>query len=558
MNTTNESADRTSQIPPDSSVGRFSSSPPWLIDLESIEWLKGVNSIREQTHQEIPRLTRKRKVPPGARVLNTAYHLSKALIEWKLIDQRKSPEQSKTGLATRLRIAFEALGPTYIKLGQIISNGDGIFPVELVSQFKQLRDRVAPEPFDMVRTTVEAELEATLEDIFVEFDEESLAAASIAQVHRARLRSGEEVVVKIQRSRIDKLVAQDLAAMSWFAPALIGRIPVTALANPPSLVELFAETIIEELDFRLEAANMLDIARVLVETNQTALVVPRPHPRYVTKKLLIMEKLDGFHWDAISEIREAGIDTASVIRAAMISFMEGAMIYGVFHGDLHGGNLLVQSDAKVALLDFGMTGRLSEPKRLAFLRLLMGSTVNNVLMQVEALRDLGALPKDVDVKAVIEELGLEGPAIDPTTLSPEELSAQVREITKALLGYGARMPKELMLFIKNMLFLDSSMPKYAPDIDLFSEITSLAAYFATKHGEKIASEVGFDPREVPVDLEGIKGSLGLDPSVEQITYRELRERREIIQKRMQARKPSKRPTASNFKRKLHFKIGGMK
>lgn len=550
MKTINQDTHATTQIPPDSTVGAFSTSPPWLVDLESIEWHKDIDKIREQTRREIPQLTRKRKLPPGNRVLITAYQLSKALIGWKLIDQKKGGELSKAGLATRLRMAFECLGPTYIKLGQIISNGDGIFPIELVSQFKQLRDKVTPESFDIVRKTVETELQAPLEDIFTEFDEEALAAASIAQVHRARLRSGEEVVVKIQRSAINKLVTQDLAAMSWFAPALIGRIPVAALANPPSLVELFAETIIEELDFRLEAANMLDIARVLVETNQTALVVPRPHPRYVTKKLLIMEKLDGFHWDAVGEIREAGINTASVIRAAMVSFMEGAMIYGVFHGDLHGGNLLVQSDGKVALLDYGMTGRLSEPKRLAFLRLLMGSTINNVFMQVESLRDLGALPKDVNIKTVIDELGLEGPAIDPTTLSPEELSAQVREITKALLGYGAKMPKELMLFIKNMLFLDSSMPKYAPDIDLFSEITSLAAYFATKHGERIASEVGFDPREVPVDLEGIKGSLGLDSSVDQITYRELRQRREIIQKRMQTRRQS---TSSKPKSRFSLK-----
>ncbi len=532
--------------PVDQTFGAFSNEPPWLIDPAKIEWLDSIELIRKASKLEVPQLIRKRRLPPGSRVLATAYHLGKALVGWKIFDQRRSREFSRSGLARRLRNSFEILGPTYIKLGQIIASGEGIFPVELVTQFKSLRDQVTPDPFNTVRETIEKELGAELEETFAEFDEKALAAASIAQVHRAKLRSGERVVVKVQRSRIDRIVKEDLAAMSWFAPALVGRIPVTSLANPPSLVELFAETIAEELDFRLEAANMLDIAKILAQTNQTALVVPRPHPRYVTRKVLVMEELSGYPWDSVTEIREAGIDTSAVIRAAMIAFMEGAMIYGVFHGDLHGGNLLVQPDGVVALLDYGMTGRLGEEKRLSFLRLLMGGTINDMRVQVESLRDLGALPPDADVEEVISDLGLDGPSVDPTKLTPEELTAQVREITKALLGYGAKMPKELMLFIKDMLFLDSSMPKYAPDVDIFAEITNLAAYFAAKHGEKIASDVGIDPRAVPVDLEGVRGSLGLDSSVEQITYRELQERREIIRKRMQSReRPTRRTRLVN-------------
>lgn len=535
--------------PADQAFGAFSNNPPWLIDLEELGWLDSIDSIRQQTKLQVPKLLRKRRLPPGARVLRTAYQLGKALAGWKLFDQGKTRSYSRSGLARRLRIAFETLGPTYIKLGQIISSGEGLFPAELVDQFKLLRDQVSPEPFNVVRHTVESDLGMELEDVFSEFDQVAMAAASIAQVHRARLRTGEEVVVKVQRATIDQVVRDDLAAMSWFAPALVGRIPVTSLANPPSLVELFAETIVEELDFRLEAANMLDIAHILSETDQSALVVPRPHPKYVTKRVLVMEKLSGFPWDNVADIRDAGINTSDVIRSAMIAFMEGAMMYGVFHGDLHGGNLLVQSNGVVALLDYGMTGRLSERKRLAFLRLLMGGSINDVRIQVQALRDLGALPPDADIEEVIRDLGLEGPTIDPTQLSAEELTAQVREITKALLGYGAKMPKELMLFIKNMLFLDSSMPKYAPDVDIFAEITNLAAYFATKHGERIASDVGIDPRAMPVDLEGVKGALGLDSDVDQITYSQLHQRREVIRKRMANRERQKRPALPKLLRR---------
>lgn len=531
----------------DKQYGVFSDNPPWLINPSQIHWLSSTDEIRIQSKSTVPKLIKKRLIPPGNRIFTTSYHLGLAIINWKLFTPKTTASSSRTGLASGLRKAFEHLGPTYIKLGQIISNGEGIFPQELVNEFKKLRDQVTPESFNSVRKTIETELNGTLEELFLEFNETALAAASIAQVHRAKLRTGENVVVKVQRSTIENLVEQDLAAMSWFAPFLIGRIPVSALANPPALVELFAETIVEELDFRLEAANMLDIARILSETEQTGLIVPRPHPTLVTKKVLVMEELSGYRWDDIAEIRDAGINTANVIRAGMIAFIEGAMLYGTFHGDLHGGNLLVQQDGTVALLDYGMTGRLTENKRLAFLRLLMGSTINNVYMQVEALRDLGALPSDVNIAEVIEELGLDGPAIDPTKLTPEQLTSQVKEVTKALLGYGAKMPKELMLFIKNMLFLDASMPKYAPDLDIFGEITSLATYFANKHGETIANEIGIDPREVPIDLEGVKGSLGLESSVEQITYKELQERRELIRKRLESRR--RQPTNTRYKLK---------
>ena len=160
--------------------------------------------------------------------------------------------------------------------------------------------------------------------------------------------------------------------MAWLAPHLVGRIPVAALANPPALVELFAETIVEELDFRLEAANMLDIATVLAELDQRGYVVPRPHPSLVTRRVLVMERLSGFKFDDVAGMHDAGIDTEEVVRTGMIAFMEGAMIHGIFHGDLHGGNLFVLPDGRTALLDFGIVGRLDDARRRAFLRLMLG------------------------------------------------------------------------------------------------------------------------------------------------------------------------------------------
>lgn len=518
-------------------AGSFSETPPWRLPTTDLAWQRNIDVRRMVARRRVPELTAARKMPPGPRVVRVVREVGGAVVAWRLKERKQGGSASRAGIARRLRIAAERLGPTYIKLGQIISSGDGIFPAELVAEFKLCRDQVPAESFDVVRSVVEAELGRPLTEVFAEFDRTPLAAASIAQVHRAILREGPdghpvEVVVKVQRPTVAPLVSLDLRVMAWLAPFLVGRIPITALANPPALVEVFAQTIVEELDFRLEAQNMLDVAESFEALGQTGFVIPRPHPELVTRRMLVMERLQGFDFDEVPEIRAAGIDTHSLVRNWMIGFFEGCMIHGVFHGDLHGGNLFVMDNGKTALLDFGITGRLSQPRRVAFLRLLVASTMNDVRGQLAAVRDLGALPADTDLEAVIDDLGLDGPPIDPTKLTRDELVVEMNRVVKALLGYGARMPKELMLFAKNMVFLDAAIANLAPDVDLFAEITHLATYFATTHGQRIAAEVGMNPEEYDLDLTAVKGSFGVDPSTESLTYRDLQERRDLIRKRL--------------------------
>jgi len=532
---------------PDLDIGAFTEHGPWTVDPATMSWrLDGpdrlsVDRLRRQAGGEARRLVSARVRPNPARVAAVCLRIGGALLAWRL--REHGTERSRAGLSGRLRRAFERLGPTYIKLGQIISSGEGIFPEELVGEFQLLRDRVPPEPFAVVRRTVEHELGRPLAEVFVSFDPTPIASASIAQVHAATLRSGERVAVKVQRSTVDRLVRLDLAAMAWLAPQLVGRIPVAALTNPPALVELFAETIVEELDFRLEAQNMLDIAAVYAAADQRSVVVPRPHPTLVTRRLLVMEHLDGFAWGDAPAMRAAGIDTAAVLRATLIAFLEGALLHGVFHGDLHGGNLLVRRDGTVALLDFGITGRLDERGRLAFLRLEMGATTNNIPVQVEALRDLGALPAEVDVDAVIRDLGLDRPPVDPTTLTADEMVAELREVTKALLEYGARMPKELMLFVKDVLFLNGAMATMAPDVDILGEILAVATYFTERYGERIAREVGMEVSAETIDLDGYRAALGFPDEAGAITFEDLQERRELIRRRLEQRQAEQRRSA---------------
>ena len=254
------------------------------------------------------------------------WHLGGALGLWYLKERRQGGYGSLAGISHRLRVAAETLGPTYIKLGQIIASGDGIFPPELVAEFKWCRDQVPAEPWPVVERVLSEELGGPSASVFASVEHTPLAAASIAQVHAATLLDGTPVVVKVQRPSVAGRVHQDLAVMAWLAPHLVGRIPVAALANPPALVELFAETIMEELDFRLEAENMLDIAMTFAALDQRDFVVPRPHPTLVTRRMLVMERLDGFNFGDVEGMHAAGIDTEAVVRAGMIGFLEGAMM----------------------------------------------------------------------------------------------------------------------------------------------------------------------------------------------------------------------------------------
>jgi len=520
--------------PADLAIGCFSDTPPWIVDPAAMSWRAPVAAVRWRSRRQVPEMIRPRRFPKGTRVFTVTRRLGTAVGLWAVGARRQGGSASKADLSRRLRVAAEHLGPTYIKLAQIISSGEGLFPEELVTECQKCRDQVPAESFDHVRRVVEEDLGRRLEDVFASFDREPIAAASIAQVHGAVLRTGERVVVKVQRPTVSTLVHADIEVMAWLAPFLVGRIPIAALANPPALVELFAETISEELDFRLEAQNMLDIAHAFADLGVRSYVIPRPHPHLVTPRVLVMERLDGFAFYDVAGIKEAGVDTEQVVRNGMVGFMEGCMIHGIFHGDLHGGNLLVMADGRTALLDFGITGRMDEKKRQAFLRMLVGASMNDVRSQVEAFRDLGALPDDVDIDAMIRDLNLDGPPVDPTKLSQEEMLHEIQTAVKGLLGYGARMPKELMLFIKNMVFLDGAIASLAPDLDIFSEIANISIYFAERHGERIAAEIGLDAEAWDMDLTGVKAGFGVDPGeVSTLTYRDLQERRAVIRDRFQ-------------------------
>jgi ubiquinone biosynthesis protein len=504
----------------------FTDDGPWEVRPDAMAWRAGLDGVRAEARARVPGLVRRRRLPPVGRLAVTAAVLVLAVAGWAATERRRGATVSRTGISRRLRRACERLGPTYIKLGQVISAGQGILPDELVAEFGLLRDRVPAEPYEQVRRVVEEAFGRSLDEVFGRFDPTPVAAASIAQVHLATLASGAEVAVKVQRPGIGRAVRRDLAVMAWLAPLLARRLDVLQVVNLPAVIELFAETVVEELDFRLEAENMLDIAVVLDRAGQGSIVVPRPHPALVTERVLVMERMEGFAFSDVAGMRAAGVDTAGVVRACLVSVLEGAMIYGVFHGDLHGGNLLVRRDGRVALLDYGITGRLDDRRRTVFLRMLLAAMAGDHRAVLAGYQQLGAIPAGADLDAFMAEIPVDRPV--GAGADGDEMVAEMRRVTKALVRHGTRLPKELMLFMKDFMFIDGAIGTLAPDLDVLGEMLEVSQYFLGRHGARIASEIGSDAAGVELDPSSWAVSMGVEESRRSLTHTEIRHQRKEL------------------------------
>jgi ubiquinone biosynthesis protein len=434
-----------------------------------------------------------------------------------------SAEQQRAAAARDVRAAFERLGVTFIKLGQLIAGAEGLLPDDVVAAFATCRDRVPAESFRHVRRVIEADLGASLESTFAEFDETPIAAASIAQVHAARLKTGESVVVKVQRPGLSATIAADLAAMAWFVKLIELRFEQAKGINLGAYLELFAETLTEELDFCLEAQNMLDLAEVLAGTVEHRVVVPRPHPRLVTKRVLVMERLHGVKIDAATDLAVVGADAGHILTSLLVSFFEGSFVHGVFHGDMHGGNMLVTEGGVPALLDMGVTGRFAESARPALGRLLMSSGGSN-RDKLEAFQALGGFPPEVDldeVAALLAEIDAQ-----KQDANEEDMATATREFLSVVVELGARIPKELFLFVRGILYLNGALAALGNDIDLGTAFGNAALHMAERHGDQFAEEMGVDPEQMRQDAADsqrrMREELGLGDEVERVTFQDVK------------------------------------
>lgn len=392
-------------------------------------------------------------------------------------------------LPRRLSTAFTELGPTFVKVGQVIASSPGLFPRDWIDEFGRLRDRVPPFPTEQARRTVEEDLGRPLSSVFASFDDEPLAAASIAQVHGATLLDGRRVVVKVQRPRLDEQVRDELRAL-LIVCELLERIPQTSVGSPRALAEDFARTLHEEMDFRLEADNMERMRRLLVESRIDDCRVPEVHHDLVGRRVLTMERIDGLRFSDVAAMREHGIDTERLLRLGVQTVVEGVLVHGFFHGDLHAGNICVLTDGTFVLFDFGIVGRLTESTRTRLAGYLMAVTTNDYASMVRALRSFGSVPPDVDVDEMATTIQeLYEPFVQGGVVTAQ-LGELMDTMIRSMVRYRVRIPRELVLLTKQMLYLEGAAATLAPDADLLQEQTLIYQTLMTKYPD-LASEIAW-------------------------------------------------------------------
>ncbi len=371
----------------------------------------------------------------------------------------------------RLRKAFESLGPTFVKLGQLLSNRPDMIPENFVEEFKKLQDNVPPVEFSLMKKQIEAELGGLLENHFLKFNEQPLAAASIGQVYEATLLSGEDVVVKVQRPDIERIVKNDISILSFLADMMEKYLPETRIIGPKKIVEEFFKTLNFEIDFVVEANNMVRIAENFKDNPQV--MIPKVYRKYSTHKVLTMQRFYGARITDVEALNQMGVSPVELVNVGARAFFKMVLIDGLFHGDLHAGNLFAMKDPvsglpQIGVIDFGIVGRLSQKSRDSFSKMviaLITEDYENLCYEYAELATFGA---GIDIDGFQREVRNSLAPYMGLMLKDVNLGHVLIESTKIAVKYNIRVPSDWMLVFKAIFTMEGLGRQLDPEFDFLS------------------------------------------------------------------------------------------
>ncbi|NLG15372.1 MAG: AarF/ABC1/UbiB kinase family protein [Lentisphaerae bacterium] len=328
----------------------------------------------------------------------------KIFLPWKNNENNEIAAQYT--LPERLRMAFVELGPTFVKLGQVLATRQDIVPPEFIHEFSKLQDDVPPFPTEQVKLVIQEELDTSLDNVFLEFEDIPVGAASIAQGHRAKLKDGTKVFVKIQRPDIAKDIRLDLEILTQLAYAIQRHSEEFGFLRPVKIIEEFSKTIDSELDFSREMSNQLRFERQFAD--REGIKIPKIYQQYCTKKLLVMDYVEGIKGTDLDTLKRSDADLVKLSNLGAQLILEQFFEHGFFHADPHPGNLFFQLPATICYVDFGMVGRITHDEQKLFADLLLQLVMRNYkacalilasLAENDARPNLGELERDINTFA---------------------------------------------------------------------------------------------------------------------------------------------------------------
>ena len=391
-------------------------------------------------------------------------------------------------LPVKARLLLQELGPIYVKVGQLISSQAQALPPEWAEQFSKLQSNVRPFPYDQVNEIIVAELGAPPEELFATFDREPLAAASLAQVHRATLKSGEQVVVKVQRPNSQKQVKADVGIMDWLARLAAGRFSWAGDIDLVGMVDEFGSQVLLELDYQIEAYNAFRLNQNLASIDGVR--VPVFYDDLSTKRVLTMEYVDGFKITNIAAIEAAGFDREKLAQDFLRSTLKQVFVDGFFHGDLHPGNVTVsRHDGTIIYLDLGMMGELELRERLNLVSLLIALNQGDVRGLGQAVRSLSKPFKPVNEQAFQRDFERRIGRLLQLTEVP--ISTILDDVMDVMRTNGLQFDSGLTLAMKSMMQMEAIGQALFPEAGLVKEgvQTTLELFQEQLTPEKIANTV---------------------------------------------------------------------
>jgi ubiquinone biosynthesis protein len=370
------------------------------------------------------------------------------------------PEKSGKTVGERIRLVLQELGPTFVKLGQIASTRPDVIPEEIIRELEKLQDQVPPFSFQEVRDIVEAELGGKLETLFPEFEATPLAAASIGQVHRARLWSGEKVAVKIQRPHIASVIETDLEILQDLAMLAEHRLAWAARYHVRDMVDEFAKSLQAELDYTIEGRNAEKIFKQFKDDRQV--YVPKVFWDYITRKVLTMEYVDGVKLNELDKLKQHGYNPKRLAERLVTTMLRQMFNAGFFHGDPHPGNVLVLPGEVIALIDFGMVGRLTPEMKHHFSSLVIALMRQSTDGVIKAVLRMGLVSDDVNLAQLRQDVEQLREKYYGVPFSQISLGEAVNDIFRVAFRHAIRIPPDLTLLGKTLLTLEGVVETLDP------------------------------------------------------------------------------------------------